>query len=321
VAAPVALALIGMTYQALASRADRRRFPPPGTLLDVGGHRLHIHCAGAGRPTVVLETGALAMSALWGGVQPEVAVRTRVCSYDRAGLGWSDPGPRPRDAMHIASELRTLLRNAGETPPYVLVGHSFGGLLVRVYTDRYPEDVVGLLLLDSSHPDQVARFEKVQGKPSFLEAHLVPALLPTMARLGVLRSSLQFTDAGRRFDGLGPRRAAEFRAFFADSSHQSAGDAEMDAWDQTAAQARATRHLGDLPLVVISAEEAEAPSPERRVRLELHEELASLSSRGSHRILAGTTHGSLVTNQAHAAQVAEAIRQLVELTRTRGGGS
>ena len=317
VAAPVALSLVGMTYQALATQADRRNFPPPGKLVDAGGHRLHIQCAGAGRPTVVLETGALAMSALWGGVQPRVAVHTRVCSYDRAGLGWSEPGPEPRDALHIASELRTLLRNAGETPAYVLVGHSFGGLLVRVYTDQYPEDVVGLLLLDSSHPDQVTRFEKVRGKPSFLEAHLSPDL-PVLARLGALRFGLRFTDVGRRFDGLGPRRAAEFKAFFADSSHQSAGEAEMEVWEETAAQARATRVLGELPLVVISAGETNPLSPERRVRFELQEELASLSSRGSHRILAGTTHGSLATNQAHAARVAEAIRELVEVTRTQG---
>lgn len=317
VAAPVALALVGMTYQALGTQADRRNFPPPGKLVDVGGHRLHIQCAGAGRPTVVLETGALAMSALWGGVQPLVAVHTRVCSYDRAGLGWSEPGPVPRDAVRIAGELRALLRNAGETPPFVLVGHSFGGLLVRVYTDQFPEDVVGLLLLDSSHPDQVARFERVRGKPSFVEARLVPALLPVLARLGVLRFSLRFTDAGRRFDGLGPGRAAEFKAFFADSSHQSAGEAELEVWEETAGQARATRLLGELPLVVASAGETNPLSPERRVRFELHEELVSLSSGGSHRILAGTTHGSLATNQAHAAQVAEAIRELVEVTRTQ----
>lgn len=317
VAVPVALALVGMTYQALATRADRRNFPPPGKLVDVGGYRLHIQCAGAGRPTVVLETGALAMSALWGVMQPQVAVHTRVCSYDRAGLGWSDPGPEPRDGLHIASELRTLLRNAGETSPYVLVGHSFGGVLVRVYTDQYPEDVVGLLLLDSSHPDQVARFEKVLGKPSFLEAHLSPDFA-VLARLGVLRFGFRFTDAEHRFDGLGPRRAAEFKAFFAASSHQSAGEAEIEVWEETAAQTRATRRLGELPLVVISAGETNPLSPEGRVRFELQEELASLSSRGSHRILAGTTHGSLATNPAHAAQVAEAIRELVEVTRTQG---
>ena len=313
VAAPVALALVGMTYQALATQADRRNFPPPGKLVDVGGHRLHIQCAGAGRPTVVLETGALAMSALWGGVQPQVAVDTRVCSYDRAGLGWSEPGPEPRDALHIASELRSLLRTAGETPPYMLVGHSFGGLLVRVYTDQYPEDVVGFLLLDSSHPDQLARLRKVRGQPSFLPT-LLSASLPLLVRLGFVRFGLRFTD---RFDGLGPRRAAEFKAFFADSSHQSAGEAEIEVWEETAAQARATRPLGDLPLVVVSAAGTNPPSPERRVRLELHEELASLSSRGSHRILTGTTHGSLATNPAHAAQVAEAIGELVEVARPK----
>jgi pimeloyl-ACP methyl ester carboxylesterase len=285
---------------------------------------LHIQCAGTGQPTVVLETGALAMSALWGNVLPEVAVHTRVCSYDRAGLGWSEPGPMPRDGLHIASELHALLQNAGEPPPYVLVGHSFGGLLVRVYRDRYAKDVVGLLLLDSSHPDQVARFEKVLGKPSFLEDRLLPALLPAMARVGILRFTFGFTDAGHRFDGLGPRHAAEFKASFAASSHQSAGRAELEVWPQTAAQARAARFLGELRLVVVSAGETEPLSPERRVRLELDEELAGLSSHGSHRILVGTTHGSLATNPAHAAQVAEVIRELVEATRgkaeERGSG-
>jgi len=314
VGALVALALVGMTYQALATRADRRNFPPPGKLVDVGGHRLHIQCAGEGSPTVVLETGANGMSALWGWVQPQVAVHTRVCSYDRAGLGWSEPGPEPRDALHIARELHTVLRNAGEAPPYVLAGHSFGGLLVRVYADQYPEDLAGLLLLDSSHPDQIARFEKVLGKPSFLQAHL-SALLPVLVRLGVMRFMLRFTG---RFDELPPGRAAEFSAFFADPSHQSAGRAEIAVWEETAAQARATRPLGELPLVVISAEGSKPPSLEQQVRHELHRELATISSRGSHRFLTGTTHGSLVTSRAHAAQVAEAIRELVEVTRIQG---
>lgn len=318
-AALVALAFTGATYQALGTRADRRAFPPPGRLVDVGGHRLHVLCTGAGGPTVVLEAGALAMSALWAGVQPEVAAHNRVCSYDRAGLGWSEPGPRPRDGGQIAGELRALLRAAGEEPPYVLVGHSFGGLLVRVYADRYPEEVARLLLLDPSHPDQVARLEGVVGKPSFLEARLMPALFPVMTRLGVLRFSLRFTGAGRRFDGLGPRPSAEFKAFFADASHQAAGAAEMDVWDETAAQARASRPLGELPLVVISAGEAGEGSPERRVRLELNGELASLSSHGSHRVLAGTTHGSLVTNKAHAARVAAVIHHLVQVPRAADG--
>lgn len=311
VTAPVALALLGMSYQMLATRADRRNLPPPGRLIDVGGYRLHIQCEGAGHPTVVLETGALAMSALWGSVQPRVAVHTRVCSYDRAGLGWSEPGPEPRDGAQIAAELHTLLRGAGELPPYVLVGHSFGGLLVRVFIDQYPGDVAGLVLLDPSHPDQLERLRQVQGEPSLLDTLLDPPL-PVLARLGVLRLGLRFSE---RFDGLGARRAAEFKVFFADASHQSAGDAEIQAWSQTAAQTRAANSLGELPLVVVSAAGADPRSPEQLVRLELHEELSILSSRGSHRILAGTTHGSLTTNRAHAAQVAVAIRELVDVTR------
>lgn len=323
VAALVALALVGVLYRALATQADRRNFPPPGKLVDVGGHRQHIQCAGEGRPTVVLETGALGMSAAWGWVQPEVAAFTRVCSYDRAGLGWSEPGPEPRDGLHIARELHALLKNAGETPPYVLVGHSFGGLLVRVYADQYPQDVVGLLLLDSRHPDQVARFEKVLGKPSFLEESLsflregLISSLPVLARLGALRFVLRFAGSASRIDELPPRTAAEVKAFFADASYQSAARAEMAVWEETVAQVRAMRPLGDLPLVVISAERSKPPSLEEQVRYELHRELARLSSRGSHRILAGTTHVSLVTRRADAAQVAEAIRELVEATRAR----
>jgi len=316
VAVLLTLALVGTVWQALATRADRRNFPLPGKLVDVGGHRLHIYCVGEGRPTVVLETGALAMSALWGWVQPQVAVHTRVCSYDRAGLGWSEPGPAPRDALHISSELHTLLKNSGEAPPYVLVGHSFGGLLVRVYTDQYPEDVAGLLLLDSSHPDQVARLEKVLGKPSFLERALEPSL-SVPARLGILRFGVRFAGAMDRFDGLPSRAAAEFKAFFVDASHQSGGLAEMRVWQQTAGQVRAARPIANLPLVVISAEGEMPPSVEQQVRFELHRELAGLSSRGTYRVLVGTTHGSLVTNRAHAAQVSEAIRELVEVTRAQ----
>jgi len=309
----VALSLTGAICQALAGAADRRNFPPPGQLVGVGGHRLHVRCSGEGRPTVVLETGALAMSSLWGWVEPQVAVHTRVCSYDRAGLGWSEPGPEPRDGLHIAKELRALLQIAGEEPPYVLVGHSFGGLLVLVYADQSPEDVAGLLLLDSSHPDQVARFEKVSGKPSYLGGLMVSSL-PMVARLGILRLSMHYTGW---FDELPSREAGEFKAFFVDASHQSAGKSEMDAWEETARQVRGARPLGNLPLVVISASGNEPPSLEQQVRFELHRELAALSTHGSHRILAGTTHGSLTTSRAHAAQVAEVIQGMVEAIRAQ----
>ena len=124
VIALVALTASGAIYQAAATAIDRRIYSPPGQLVDVGGHQLHIHCIGAGSPTVILEFAFPGTSADWAWVQPQVASATRVCAYDRAGLGWSDLGPEPRDANQIAAELHTLLDRAGIRPPYILVGHS-----------------------------------------------------------------------------------------------------------------------------------------------------------------------------------------------------
>lgn len=139
------LAGIGGTYQAIATARDQRTFPLPGKLVDVGGYRLHIHCTGqalADNPTVILLDGLPSMSAIWANVQSDVAQITRVCAYDRAGGGWSDPGPKPRDAQQIAGELHTLLAQAEIAGPYVLVGHSFGGLYARMYAGLYTGKLV-----------------------------------------------------------------------------------------------------------------------------------------------------------------------------------
>ena len=158
----VALAVIGAIYQAFGTEIYRRIYPPPGELVDVGGHSLHINCVGEGSPTVILESGSGANSVDWANIQPEVANTTRVCAYDRAGSGWSEPGPGPGDLQQIAGELHTLLANAGIDGPYVLVGHSFGGLYVRMYADLYPNEVEGMVLVDSSHPEQSARTAEAQ---------------------------------------------------------------------------------------------------------------------------------------------------------------
>jgi pimeloyl-ACP methyl ester carboxylesterase len=150
----VALVLAGMSFQALESRSDRERFPPPGRLVDVGGHRLHLNCAGSGTPTVVLDSGAGGWSIYWAEVQERVSDVTRVCSYDRAGYGWSEPGPKPRIGHRFAEELNALLVNSGTPGPYVLVGHSLGGYVVRLYADRYPEEVAGVVLVESAHERQ-----------------------------------------------------------------------------------------------------------------------------------------------------------------------
>ena len=132
----------------------------PGRLVSVGQHRLHLYCSGSGSPTVLLEAGMGGNHLDWIRVQPEVAKTTRVCSYDRAGYGWSEPGPKPRTAERISAELDALLHNAEIDGPLVLVGHSFGGMLSLYHAGRYADRVAGLVLVDSMHPKQFDRFEE-----------------------------------------------------------------------------------------------------------------------------------------------------------------
>src|SRR5215210_2370637 len=150
----LALAVAGAIYQAIATMRAERAYPPPGEMVDVGGYSLHINCVGQGSPTVLLDGGSGEFSAQWVRVQREVSGTTRVCAYDRAGMSWSEMGPEPRDAKRISSELHALLKGANIEGPYVLVGHSLGGMYMQTYAARYPDEVAGVALVDSSQPDQ-----------------------------------------------------------------------------------------------------------------------------------------------------------------------
>src|ERR671914_941207 len=183
IVALLALAVVGAIYQAIATERAERAYPPPGEMVDVGRYNLHINCVGQGSPTVVLDAASGGFSAQWVRVQREVSGTTRVCAYDRAGMGWSEMGPEPRDAKQISSELHTLLKGAGIEGPYVLVGHSFGGLYMRTYAARYPDEVAGVVLVDSSSPKQaghqpVTRDSNEPQKQKF-------AVVPQLAQLGV----------------------------------------------------------------------------------------------------------------------------------------
>src|SRR5919199_2908361 len=176
------LAIIGAIYQAIATKLAERAYPPPGEMLDVGSYSLHINCVGQGSPTVVLDAGLGEFSAQWVRVQREVSDTTRVCAYDRAGMGWSEMGPDPRDARQITSELHTLLSKAGIEGPYVLVGHSFGGMYMQTYAARYPDEVAGVALVDSStDPDQFS--QRSEARESNEPQKQSIAVVPQLAQL------------------------------------------------------------------------------------------------------------------------------------------
>jgi len=236
----VVAALSGIAYQSIATRHDLAANPMPGRLVDVGGHRLHIHCSGSGDPTVILEAG-LGGSSLgdWSLVQREVSKFTRVCSYDRAGLGYSDPGPSPRTAGRIADELAQLADHADIRGSLVLVGASIGGLFVRVFASEHADRVVGLVLVDASHENQEMQIPRIA------------PLVPVFASTGVFR--LLGVSFGAPLQSLPPfaQRSARATAFRASAYKTTAN--EIIHLPESAAEVRASRRKLTIPVVVVTA--------------------------------------------------------------------
>ena len=320
IAALVALALLGATYQAIATQIDERTYPPPGKLVEVGGNLMHINCMGEGGPTVIFESGLGNMSADWANIQPQVAKTTRACAYDRAGTGWSEPGPTPRDPKQISRELHTLLNKAGIDGPYVLVGQSFGGLYVRMYADRYPEEVAGMVLVDSSHPDMWSRM------PPEVVATLKPPAWQARAMAFLVRLGFSRLTGGDMSEcGLPVRQCKEEQAYFASSRHMATVVQEMYAPNRDA-QVRATRDLGDKPLVVLTAGDhsrdfASGVSPAAQTRfehtwLDLQSELATLSTNSIHQVVEGAGHSTLQFDREDAQETIRAIQRVVKAVRT-----
>ena len=310
----VSLSIAGAGYQSIATELDKRAHPPPGQLIDVGGYKLHLYCAGVnvdGNPTVILETGLGSTSSAWARVQPEIAKLTRVCAYDRAGIGWSDPGPQPRDAQHIAQELYSLLHNASIPGPYVLVGWSFGGLYVREYAGQHAEEVIGLVLLDSSHPDQW--ISTPEGRAQFETNAKIYSVAPLLARLGVTRL-IGFLQPS---SGLPTPYNETLKASFAATKDWDTQSAEFLASLSTAAQVSEYRSLkANLPLVVLTATEHGTPPEQEELWQSWQTELASLSANSVHQLIEGADHASFWRDPETAKISVAAILQVVEAART-----
>jgi pimeloyl-ACP methyl ester carboxylesterase len=204
----VIVLLSGFVYEMYATRRDRKRYQhPPGKRIDLGTHHLHVYELGehvAGKPTVVFDHGIGGNSLDWQFVQPEVSQYARAVSYDRAGYGWSTQGPKPRTSERIVDELRAALQQAGIEPPYVLVGHSFGGIHARLYAARYPQEVAGIVLVDSSHPEMIAERNT---KPELRRLRTVSNL----KRFGIVR--LMFPRLLERANRLPPDERRRYIAF------------------------------------------------------------------------------------------------------------
>lgn len=307
------LVAAGAGYQALGERSDRRAAPAPGRLVDVEGLSMHLHCTGSGGPTVVLEAGATGFAQTWAWIQDDLGQVTRVCSYDRAGMGWSAPTTGPVDGIATAGRLKALLDAAREPGPYVVVGHSLGGPLVGIFAGLHPDSVVGIGMVDPSHPDQLHRFPPEARE---LQERFVTmiGLAARLAPTGLMRAT---NLLGRSAEGLPDRDYRTARRLGASNVHLSTSHRELLAWDRTMAAAKAMPPPPEIPLWVISATEMADGMPEGflAVNHALHADLAARSSRGTHRLLPASEHFSILMHEDDARRTAALLRELVAEAR------
>jgi pimeloyl-ACP methyl ester carboxylesterase len=278
--------------------------------VNVEGHPMHLHVRGpnTSRPTVVLEAGMGSFSPNWYWVQSELARTVRTVAYDRAGLGWSRPSRRQRDAQTIAMELRDALREAGISPPYVLAGHSFGGLPVRAFADLYPRMTAGLVLVDASHPDQWVRWPTSRADRILEVSQRIASWL---GWFGVLRA----LNLSRRISaGLPVRQAAELRAGAALPSYAATEAGQIRSWSVSREQLNAAAPLGDLPLAVLAVSVQPVGG---ELLTALQRELAELTENASFEIVQGASHESLISDRDHARVVARTILTVVQAARDR----
>jgi pimeloyl-ACP methyl ester carboxylesterase len=295
----------GALYQSIGQARDQASLSMHGRLLDVGDHRLHIQCTGSGTPTVVLEGGLGEPStAMAGWIAPAVAPTTRVCVYDRSGYGWSDPAPSPEDGRSVAADLHALLAAANVAPPYVLAGHSSGGVYVRIFAGMYPTEVAGLVMLDAQPADV---YGDLPGWRTFYSLYRRgEALAPSLARLGVARIGYHIVGSG-----LPPTQRAEQQAIMSTAAYYRALHDEIAQLRTSLTQAQRVTSFGDTPLLVVTAGKGAQDG-----WLPLQDAMARLSTNSVHRVLPDTTHASLIEDRQDSAASVSAINDVVGAVRS-----
>jgi pimeloyl-ACP methyl ester carboxylesterase len=315
--------LTGTIYERVGRNRAWYAFPAPGRLVDVGGgRRLHLDCRGAGSPTVVLEAGLDSFGSLaWASVHDSIATTTRVCAYSRPGIMWSDPVDGPFDAAAVERDLHAALINSGESAPWVMVGHSIGGPLVMMFSSLYDAEVVGVVLVDPSHPDQFARFREIAGKP--MEPKSVAVHVgASLAWTGLVRVLPKEKQAGN------PVAVNRIPPTFLPTSLAELAR-EVDAIPALLGSTSTLRSLGDRPLVVLTStrEQSEATLKAMGVTRAqgaallaasrvLHEDQARWSSRGRHEVIDDASH---YIQFDRPDRVVAAVRSVIVSTRQSVG--
>ena len=308
---PVTLVMLvaglGGLYQAATKSPTAAAGPMPGKLVDVGGYRLHLNCTGTGSPTVILLNGLGETSPLWARIQPAVATTSRVCAYDRAGQGWSDDSSNPDDATTAATDLHKLLAAAGESGPFVLAGHSSGGIHALTYTHLYPSDVAGVVLVDSASPHQVELVKTFNGEYRVMRRTL--AVAPTLFRFGVGHVMSAATPPAL------PGQAGEQVSAFSNSPRGWANTrADQLELPTSFRQAQALTTLGNTPLVVLTAKDNVDSKPGWGTA---QDQMAALSTNSRHTV-EEESHVGLLTDPTSAAQTVTAITDVLAAARTHG---
>ena len=304
--AVLAASAVGGGYEAVGGATDSNALPATGQLIEVGGHKLYLNCVGSGVPTVVLEPGAGGTSSELGWITPPMAAHTRVCVYDRAGRGWSEPADSPQDGAQIATDLHTLLHRAGEPGPYVLAGHSLGGLYVRIFAAHYPDEVAGLVLVDSTASKEPAKAVVRPSDDSFdQQVGRAPAVASLAARVGLARLLGQLN-----WGELPPDSRSEIRTSNAQASWVRSTVDEYLRAGASAQEAASLRDLGDKPLFVVTA----GRHPESW--MEQQSKMLALSTNSVQEVVAGAAHIDLLIDRTYAAATAQALLAVVDSART-----